>query len=230
MRGRHAFQPGCFLAKVELIRLLELYEGFCYQLMNALREFFEKLADHWDSSQSKNREAIIHTLLKQFDESLSQSGRILNVGSGTGALIPILSQRYPRAQITSLDFAHQMCRRAAQRTSSDSIVQGDVHKLPFEHWSFDTVICHNSFPHFTDQWLALENFKRVLTRSGSLLILHDISRERVNEIHANAQAKVIHQDLLPGVKDLSKCLKSLGFSLQFTEDTDIHYIIYAKKH
>ena len=196
--------------------------------MNPLQEFFEKLAHEWDSSQPEDREAIIHTLLSQFDESLSQSRRILDVGTGTGVLIPILSQRYPHARITSIDFAHQMCCRAAKRTSSASITQGDVHKLPFANQNFDTVICHNSFPHFTHNQLALINFKRVLISSGYLLILHDISRERVNEIHATAQARVIHQDLLPEAKYLSESLINLGFTLQSVEDTDDHYIIYAK--
>jgi len=108
------------------------------------------------------------------------------------------------------------------------VIQGNVHRLPFTPNSFDAIISHNSFPHFAEKPLALTNFKRVLKRSGKLLIIHDISRERVNEIHANAQAEVIHQDLLPEISVLTQWMINLGFSVEFQEDTNHHYIIYAK--
>jgi demethylmenaquinone methyltransferase/2-methoxy-6-polyprenyl-1,4-benzoquinol methylase len=198
--------------------------------MNPLRSFFEQLAQEWDSSQPADRESIIHGLLSQFDEPLSHSRKILDVGTGTGALIPILSRRYPQSKIYSIDFAHQMCVRASHRRPSTQVIQGDVHYLPFSDLSFDTVICHNSFPHFKIKERVIKNFKRILGRSGKLFIIHDISRNRVNEIHANAHAEVIHQDLLPEAGKLSKLLIDAGFNPKIVEDVDTHFVIYANSN
>jgi demethylmenaquinone methyltransferase/2-methoxy-6-polyprenyl-1,4-benzoquinol methylase len=196
--------------------------------MHPLREFFNSLAQEWDGNQPQDRVKTIHALLRRFDETLSTARTILDVGTGTGELIPILKQRYPRARIISLDFAHQMCLRAAQRISTVQITQGDVHALPFPCTAFDAVICHNSFPHFSDKQRALKDLARVLNQPGTLLVLHDISRARVNQIHQNAQAQVIHDDLLPECSVLAGALTSLGLIPEIVEDNASHYIICAK--
>ena len=135
--------------------------------MNGLREFFENLALKWDASQPPDREAVINSLFGRFDEALGNIDSILDVGTGTGALIPILKQRYPKAKIFSIDFAHQMCLRASRRTAVACVTQSDVHALPFPESRFDAVICHNCFPHFLDKPLALESLKRVIKQSQS---------------------------------------------------------------
>jgi len=196
--------------------------------MHSLREFFNSLAQEWDGNQPHDRVATVQALLQRFDESLLTARTILDVGTGTGELIPILNQRYPLATIISMDFAHQMCLRASRRIPQARITQCDVHALPFSCKAFDTVICHNSFPHFTDKQQALKDMARVLNQPGSLLVLHDISRARVNEIHQNAQAQVIHNDLLPESSILADMLISLGFLPEIVEDMPSHFIIYAK--
>jgi len=195
--------------------------------MNPLRIFFESLAEEWDSSQPKHRNKIIIAILLPFDVPLSNARTILDVGCGTGALIPILQLRYPRAKVISIDFAHQMCLRASQRTSAGCVIQCDVHALPFHNTCFDAVICHNSFPHFLEKKQALRNMGRVLNPLGALLILHDLSRDRVNEIHKKAQAEVIHNDLLSESKILAETLAELGFVPETIDETSSHYLIYA---
>jgi len=195
-----------------------------------VRLFFENLALDWDESQPVNREQTIHKLLSIFDEKIRLHRSILEIGTGTGALIPILSERYPSAKVTSIDIAHNMLIRAKLRTPTANLTQCDVHQIPFLNNTFDIAICHNCFPHFAQQSFALLEIKRVLTEEGELLILHDISRERVNQIHQEAQNSIIHDHILPEAQILVKRLENIGFSIKALHDSSAHFIVFAQSN
>jgi len=198
--------------------------------MNEIRQFFENLAITWDESQPVDRNQILHNLLSIFDEKIRQHGSILEVGTGTGALIPILSERYPSVKVTSIDIAHNMLTRAKKRAPQAELTQCDIHQLPFLQDTFDIAICHNCFPHFCRQSFALLEIKRVTKKRGALLILHDISREHVNRVHTNAENEIIRDHILPEAKILVERLKNVGFSTKLIQDSQSHFVIYANSN
>lgn len=193
--------------------------------MNDLRAFFEDLAGRWDEQQSAGRHQALRELLAPFAAELGAAQAILEVGSGTGALIPCLRERAPVARLVSIDLAHAMLRRARQRCPAAALVQTDVHRLPFTRWAgaFDLAVCHNSFPHFADMPAALRELARVLRLGGCLLILHDLSRAQVNAIHSGAGAPIGH-DLLPPGTETRRMLVRAGFIDAQVEDTEDHYV------
>ncbi len=197
--------------------------------MDKFRAFFEELAQEWDGSQPEDREQIVNKLLTPFDDCFLSCHKILEVGTGTGALIPIMTTRYPGIKIISIDLAYQMLCRAKKRVPDSTLVQCDVHFTPFPPQCFDAVICHNSFPHFLSKNQALLILNRVLINRGKLLIFHDLSRQRVNEIHRNAENPVIHQDILPDKHKMAKLLLNSGFTPEKLMDNDAFYVAYAKK-
>lgn len=197
--------------------------------MNHLRAFFENLAREWDLSQPPDRDLILNRLLEPFDQALVQSQSILDVGTGTGAMIPIQYHRYPASPIISVDLAGNMLRLAKRKAPDACLTQADVHALPFRDRNFSCVICHNSFPHFWPKDQALVEIWRGLQVGGNLLILHDISREKVNAIHRNAQVKIIHHDLLPEGNILGQMLSRAGYQLLSLEEDDTHYASFAQK-
>ena len=191
------------------------------------RLHFETLADIWDDRQPANRVLKISSILSIFDQSFVKVKKILEVGTGTGTLIPVLRARYPSAMVTSMDLAHKMLISAKKRPGS-YLVQGDIHHLPLMQNSYDAVIIHNAFPHFDDQAQTIKEIKRVLNPFGDLLIFHDISRERVNQVHQNSPSPIIQQDILPKVRDLTASLVHYDFQSIKAEDNEKHYFIYAK--
>jgi ubiquinone/menaquinone biosynthesis C-methylase UbiE len=121
------------------------------------RAFFEDLAARWDAQQPPDRHEVLQRLLAPFAAELGAAQAILEVGSGTGALIPCLRERASAARLVSIDLAHAMLWRARRRCPDAALVQADVHRLPFiqQMGAFDLVVCHNSFPHFADKSTAL---------------------------------------------------------------------------
>ena len=194
--------------------------------MNHLRAYFEDLAARWDELQPENREQVLLRLLMPFAPLLTASRTILEVGTGTGALIPCLRTFAPEARLISIDLAFEMLRRARRRCPNATVVQADVHHLPFIAPWFNLVVCHNSFPHFANKPAALDDLRRVLYPGGCLLILHDLSREQVNAIHTSA-AEAIKNDLLPPGAEMAQMLKRVGFADVQVHDTEHSYLAAA---
>ncbi|MFN2226332.1 MAG: class I SAM-dependent methyltransferase, partial [Anaerolineae bacterium] len=90
---------------------------------NELRAYFEELATSWDGLQPPDREERLRRLLAPFAPALETSTAILELGTGTGALIPCLWERAPGARLVSVDLAGEMLRRARQRCPDAAVVQ-----------------------------------------------------------------------------------------------------------
>jgi demethylmenaquinone methyltransferase/2-methoxy-6-polyprenyl-1,4-benzoquinol methylase len=196
--------------------------------MNDLRAYFEDLAGRWDGFQPPDRGEVLRRLLMPFAPLLATSGTILEVGTGTGALIPCLRERAPDTRLVSIDLAGEMLRRARLRCPNAAVVQADAHRPPFAAPGFDLVVCHNSFPHFADKPAALNALARLLRPGGHLLILHDLSREKVNAIHSGG-GEAIHNDLLPPGEETERMLVRAGFGDVQVEDTAEHYMVAGRR-
>jgi len=192
------------------------------------RLFFEHLAAEWDDRQPPGRSEKLDSLLSRFDAYIQTADLVLEVGTGTGGLLPLLKKRYPKQEFIQIDFANAMLIRAQKNHNGNHLVQADVHELPFLDRGFSVVICHNSFPHFREKVIALKEMRRVLLPGGVLLILHELSREKVNYIHQHALAEEIHQDLLPSGEEIKKLFLQAGFSPEIIEDFEEHYAACAR--
>lgn len=185
--------------------------------MDPRRTFFERLAEEWDAQQPPGREEHLRRLLAPFQRLLEKAGACLEVGTGTGTLIPLLREIVPAVRLVSVDLAHGMLRRARGRFPEAWLVQADAHRLPFPSGVFGQALCHNVFPHFRDKPAALAELARVLAPGGLLLILHDRSREEVNAIHRSVGG-AIGDDLLPTGAELHLLLEGAGFQEIKIED------------
>ncbi|MBN1955271.1 MAG: class I SAM-dependent methyltransferase [Anaerolineae bacterium] len=201
--------------------------------MNDLRAFFEDLATRWDAQQPHDRQEVLRLLLAPFAAELGAAQAILEIGCGTGALVPCLRERAPAVRLVSIDLAHAMLWRAWQRCPGAVLVQADVHRLPFAlpggAAAFDLAVCHNSFPHFADAPSALRELARVLVPGGFLLVLHDLGREQVNAIHSRAGPPVQHDWLPPG-EEMRRLLRQGGFRGLQVQDAADRYVAVGRRN
>lgn len=94
---------------------------------------------------------------------------ILDVGTGTGALLLKLRTHYRSATLAGIDIAPNMCRLAAQKLGAGChIVNGDAEYLPFKTDTFDMVVSASALQWVNDLPSALNEMKRVLKPGGDL--------------------------------------------------------------
>ena len=192
-------------------------------MTDAIRQYFEAHAPTWDDRMP----ADIGTVLREFAAPLalvlSSARRILEIGTGTAAFVPVLREYAPDARLVSMDLAYAMLQGAQRRCPAECFMQANVHHLPAAAGSFDLVVCHNSFPHFADKPQALREIGRVLGSGGQLVILHNNSREFINRIHMQAGAPIDH-DFLPPGETMAQWMVAVGFHGVHVDDLPTHFI------
>lgn len=138
------------------------------------------------------RQHIIRKQLRNIVKDPEKT-RILNVGSGTGATIPLL-ERY--GKVTNVEVSDDAIEYAKSRGVETVKVKGI--KLPFKANSFDLVVAFDVLEHIEDDRGALKEWNRVLSKGGKVMItvpahewlwsshdesLHHYRRYTVSEMH-----------------------------------------------
>ncbi len=187
--------------------------------------FFDNFADTWDSYRNTNPQ-ILKQLL-----SLAQvpvNATVLDVGSGTGVLLPYLRSAVGAGgKITAVDFSEKMLAKAQEKFAHFKNIEflvGDILETDFPAESFDLVICLNFFPHLhIRKGEFIRKMKSVLKSGGSLIIMHDISREKVNSIHRDSSVVTEHR--LPEAKIVGEMFKTCGYENVYTcEDESLYFV------
>jgi ubiquinone/menaquinone biosynthesis C-methylase UbiE len=199
---------------------------------NFHREFFNNRAPHWDSSEDTDRAMKIKKIFH--DYRLHPKGRILDIGCGTGIMIPIISALTNDSNcLVELDFSEVMLRQNKAKQNGNfsfslSFTNADTSILPFSDESFQWIIAFAVLPHLPDKQKVLRELYRVLDSRGTLLILHLMSSHQLNKFHSTVD-DVIARDHLPIAADMAIILKKIGFRVKTAIDREELYLILATK-
>jgi SAM-dependent methyltransferase len=132
------------------------------------QEYFDSQARVWDTQTPTQKQETVRHIFSELIPQISIP--VLDVGSGTGILQPILIERMDyHPQIIELDIAVGMLQQAKLKTLNTSGIQyinGDVHFLPFADHSIASAICFESVPHFRDKPKAFRELHRGSGISG----------------------------------------------------------------
>jgi SAM-dependent methyltransferase len=138
-------------------------------LRRPMRTQFDKLAPVWEGIRMSDTLAPIEAGL---DALASPPRRVLDLGTGTGAVARVVAERFPEAEIVGADMAPQMIEEARRVTDSPRITYqvADAQKLPFADGAFDLVTLGNMIPFF-------DELARVVKPGGRMLIAYSAGDE-----------------------------------------------------
>ncbi|MDQ7794734.1 MAG: methyltransferase domain-containing protein [bacterium] len=196
----------------------------------AIREFFDRLADDWDQDQvvGEDRLRAIVDLA-----CLCPGDRVLDVGTGTGVLLALLADRVrPHGRVVGVDLSPQMLALARRKGvtwglgDELELLQADVHALPFPEGHFAAVLCYSAFPHFQRQAAAVGEMARVLCPGGRLVIAHNESREAVNRRHREIGGAIGGHEL-PPAGEMRRLLASQRLGPVLLKDEADSYLAVA---
>lgn len=195
------------------------------------KTYFNKAADSWDKRFcTPTLSSFLEKLVPQFGLEAGQN--ILDVGTGTGVLIPYLVRAVgPAGSVTAVDYSENMikiCKTKHSHLKNLSIKIGNIEETAFPTESFDAVICFGAFPHLENKEKALQNINRILKSSGKLVIAHALSSEELKTHHNNASSTVMH-DVLPEEAEMKKLLEQTGFAEISSKDEPGCYLCIAHK-
>jgi ubiquinone/menaquinone biosynthesis C-methylase UbiE len=162
---------------------------------------------------------------------LQKGTKILDVGAGTGGIIPYLLEAIgPDGSIWAIDFAEEMVKVGRKKFLEESRVifeVASVEDLPYKARFFDQVVCFGAFPHFEDKAKALQEMARVLKPRRTLVIAHALSSAALRSHHQNCAA--VSKDFLPGEDEMRSLLERVGFQLNRLIDQPQCYLCEGLK-
>ena len=195
------------------------------------KTYFGKAADSWDKRfHTPKLSSFLEKLVPQF--RLEPGQNILDVGTGTGVLIPYLIRAVgPDGSVTAVDYSETMikiCRTKHSHLKNVTVELKNIEEADFPTESFDAVICFGVFPHLENKEKTLRNINRTLKSSGKLVIAHALSSEELKAHHNNASSTVMH-DVLPEKAEMKKLLEQTGFAEISIKDEPGCYLCIAHK-
>ncbi len=186
------------------------------------------MADRWDTvcTHDANKIEYVLDLL-----SIKNGAKILDVGTGTGILIPFLSERAgEEGKIIAIDMSEKMLEVAQQKYSyrNTDFVYGDVLEADLPKEFFDFVICYSVFPHFHDKQLAIGIISKCLKKGGKFVIFHSQSREEINNLHKNS-SEVVSEDNLPDISTIKTYFLQAGLNTTAEIDNSEMFVVVGEK-
>jgi len=192
------------------------------------RRFFNDLAETWDGMHEVDEDRI-RVILACLD--VMPGHRVLDLGSGTGVLIPfLLDLAGSDGEITAVDVAERMLEVARRKCEAPNVrfVRADARHLPFGAESFDRVVCYSTFPHFADKGQAMQEIARVTRRGGLVLVAHAETRDAINRLHSQIGGAVEH-DALPPDGEMERLLLGAGLRPVRVGDSEETYLALGEK-
>ena len=200
------------------------------QMVNPKKKsFFNERAEVWDKISVHNLEKVqyITELL-----GIHSADRILDVGTGTGIMIPFYERYLRDGSVVAVDYSEKMIEIARLKHPENehpliSYLVSDVYELKYDA-EFDLVVCYSCFPHFVDKQKAIEILSKALKKGGSLVVAHSDSIQTINGVHMNGGVE-IGNDFLPSMELLKQMMKESGLAVTFERDDESYFICIAKK-
>jgi ubiquinone/menaquinone biosynthesis C-methylase UbiE len=107
------------------------------------------------------------------------SGRVLEIGGGTGANLPFYGPGVESLTITepSEPMARRLERRVEEHELEAEVVRASAEELPFDNHTFDAAVSTLVLCTVGDQARALAELDRVLRPGGNLLFIEHVRSE-----------------------------------------------------
>ena len=195
------------------------------------KKYFNEAAETWDERFcTPTLSYFLEKLVPQF--GLEPGQHVLDVGTGTGFLIPYLVEAVgPAGSVTAIDNSEKMiqiCKTKYSHLRNVIVNLKDIEDDAFPAESFDAVICFGVFPHLENKEKALLNMNHTLKSGGILIIAHALSSKELR-YHHNNTSSCVAKDVLPEEAEMIQLLKRTVYVVSRIKDEPNCYLCVARK-
>ena len=187
------------------------------------RRYFNSLADVFDVPQPA---AVMDRLAQIVAAAELHPGNVvLDVGTGTGVLIPLI-ESYQPSIVLACDLAEQMLARVHRRYGRVHVFQCDVVSLALKAHTVDVVFMNAMYGNIADKAEACSQVSNVLRLGGRLVISHPEGRRFVEDLRARSDLFI---ESFPGYNEFQEILQPHGLEIVTYRDEPELYLMVARK-
>ncbi|RDY29426.1 class I SAM-dependent methyltransferase [Romboutsia weinsteinii] len=191
-------------------------------------DFFNSIAQNWDSIIKIN-ESKINYLLEKLQ--INEDSNVLDVGTGTGVLIPFLIKLNPNGNIKAVDISNNMLEIAKNKFNHISNLSFDLVDVEEDiiDDKFDRIILYSMFPHLENKTATIKKLvENNLSNNGKLIIAHSDSRYFLNNLHRSTDDRVSESRLIE-VNAQKQEFQEAGLTVEDAfENDEIYYLVISK--
>jgi ubiquinone/menaquinone biosynthesis C-methylase UbiE len=115
--------------------------------------------------------------------------KIIEVAGGTGNFISKFAEISD--DLTIVDLTHGMLRVARKTFPDIQLVAGDAARLPFRSGSIDLATTAQALHHIHEPVPVLKEMRRIVGRSGRVLVVDQVATEKFEEIEAMTELDIL---------------------------------------
>lgn len=186
------------------------------------RRYFNENVDLFEPPLPKGVPERLKATVKA--SHIQHGERVLDVGTGTGILIPYI-MKYGPSEIHVCDLAENMLRRVKRKFPRVAAHLCDVGDLQLPDESLDVAFINACFSNIMDKSKCLDNLYRMMRKNGRLVVSHPLGRGFIVELKKNTP---FHLDLLPDEAGARELCERHGFQIVSFIDDPPFYIFVAE--
>ena len=151
-----------------------------------VRATFNKAALRYENFDFLQKE-VANRLLQRLEVKNNNVKMVLELGCGTGRIIPSLQKTFAKSRLVCVDMAETMLMMARKANSSmfkkkKFFICADAENLPFKPGSIDVVYSNLSIQWCPDPLQVFSNVNRLLNKSGGFFVFSTLGPDTLKEL------------------------------------------------
>lgn len=150
---------------------------------------------------------------------------VLDVGSGTGILIPLIRAYEPRT-IFACDLSEAMLAHLRKQYPYALAIAADVREISLPDNSMDVVMMNACYPNIVDKDSSIANISRMMKPNGRMVISHPMGKSFIDSLKEKSPFPL---DDFPQRSEAQDLFEPYGFEIQNLIDEPRLYVLVAVK-
>ena len=195
------------------------------KMSKSMSEFFDGLSENWDQNELSSKEQR-REFLSFLD--IKEGEKVLDLACGTGVITSLLQEK-SKCDVIGLDISPKMIEKAKEKERENPYIHyyvGDFLSYNFNE-KFDHIVVFNAYPHFLDRKAFKNKVLKLLNTNGKLEIIHNISREEI-ENHHKGGANPYSRGLLAPLYEAELYLPEMNILLSEEDNNSYKLILQLK--